>query len=248
MTRPTATRSQTPKLQATVVDAARDRTVLRSYVTALALKDSYSVSFEKAGIIVRTFSLGQIKGIKNLELDMVLFKRLQGDYRLQVMSAVTDFLNRPGTGWAEYVAYINKIAERTRQLQLAMDELRAEVMKHNQKEIDLAGAWGRFYSKVKFGADVAVGGLSVATGGAGGTIGRVYTFATEAIAIVGDPKKADIFAFKGTGANLVFLAAEKKSERVLTELGNKVLIGGPAMIVTTLFAWNDYKDNTKMFE
>ena len=241
-------RNAPPPLQAAVIDVNKDRSVLRSYVTALALHDSYRVTFEKAGIIVRTFSLGQVSGIKNLELDMVLFRRLQTDYRVKVMSAVTDFLNRPRTGWAEYVGYISRIAERTRHLQLAMDELRAEVMRHNQKEADLAAAWGRFYSKVKFGADLAVTGIASRVGPGGSAISLGYAFITEGIAVISDPKSANLLAFKGTGTELVFIVAEKKSERILTEYGKKVLLGGPAAIVSTLFAWGDLKENLKAFE
>ncbi|MEZ4808093.1 MAG: hypothetical protein R2815_11580 [Flavobacteriales bacterium] len=241
-------RNQGLKLNAVVVDLDRDKAAINRYITIQALHDSYKVTFEKAGFIVKAFSFGTISGLKNLDIDMTLYGRLKKEYQWKVQSRVTDHLNRPGVGWAEYVGFINRLGERTRQLQHAMEELRKEVMQHNAREGDLAAKWGRAYSVVKAGADTGVAWISVFTPGAGSAIATGYTAATEAINVISDPRKADVLAFKGTGTGIVFAVAQERSKRILTEHGQRVLLGGPGAVIATLFAGMDLKDNLKAFD
>lgn len=245
----TRTNSSNPtKLNTVVIDVGRDKAIIARYITIQALHDSYKVTFEEAGFIVKAFSFGTIKGLKNLDVDMVLYTRLHKEYKWKALANVTDFLNRPGVGWAQYVGFINRMADRSRQLQLAMDELRKEVMEHNTREGDLAGSWGKAYSWVKAGADTGIAWMGVWAPGAGSLVSGGYSVITESINIISDPRKADALAFKGTGTGLVFAVANNKSKRILTDRGQKVLLGGPNAIISTLFAGFELKENLKTFD
>lgn len=244
---PTSMPAKTTPVKTAARDIAPDRAAIQKYITIQALHDSYQVTFEKAGFIVKLFSLGQATGLKGIDIDMELYNRLKIEYAGIIRTRVHEMLSQPRIGWAAYVQYVAALANKTRQLQLAMEELRNHVMRHNQGQEAIAQEWGRGYAKLKFAADLTVAGLSFFTPFAGSAAAYHYTKTTELIALVGDPKSADIMAFKGTGTGLVFLVAQGTAEVTGKTAFGKGASGAGA-IVSMIFAGLDLKANLEKFK
>lgn len=242
-------------LKVAYIDAQSHKRIINKYIVTRSLYESYQVKFEDAPTLVKVFSFGTLTGTKELEIDSAVYERKKRVNRQQVGQKLNGVFSAGLRCMPGYQEYIKSLQRQTRVYLKLMNARTREILEHNNRQADIAGAFGKGYSAVKAGADFGVSALasSNAIGPVGQGIGYLYGVSTETISAVSDADKANVWSFKGTisapyvmAANSIAKQALKngaKGKVVLAATGTKRFLKS----LNLFLICNDLKNNWKSF-
>ncbi|MBK9418955.1 MAG: hypothetical protein IPN62_17155 [Flavobacteriales bacterium] len=244
--------AQRTKLTVGVFDLDQHVKVIRKNIVVTSLHNSYVMKLEDPGWFLKTLSLGQIQGLKTLDIDMNAYALSLTKRKKHINESLSKIFskNEKSAIFESYSSFIQSLNSDTRLLLRRMDERRAEIMNHNAVEARTAAGWGKVYSGTKLAADIAIMVLGKPVDaiipGAGTSIAYGYTLTTE-VAGVAAAADADIWAFKGSMSAPWLMAWGEARPKLKSFPIRGKLIQGP-VIVEGLMALVDAYGNWNKFD
>ncbi|NEN23550.1 hypothetical protein G3O08_08555 [Cryomorpha ignava] len=230
------------------INTQQHQGILSKYITSKAIYLATKVTLEKAGLFTQVFSLGNCDGLKNIDMDMQIFREAKKTITQEVKDDLTRISKQGRNCLPNYHKYLTIVSVRTTNIKKELDIVRKGVIQYNHNQSKWASLFGKLYSTIKLSADVGIELLSTRVGSAGMAISYMYGLASELATTIAEADKADFWSFSGSLAAPHLLAWDQSIKMVKQPtLGVKVIGGGldvlPYVLITAGFL-----DNLAKFE
>ena len=230
------------------INAQQHQAITTSYITSKAIYRATTVVLEKSNLFTQVFNTGNCDGLKNIDMDMQIFK----DAKKRITQEVRDDLTRISKLGEKclptYRKYLTVISLKTSNIKKELDIVRKGVVQHNHNQSKWASLFGKLYSTSKLTTDVDINILSSRIGPAGMAVSHMYGMASKLTNSLTDAENSDVWSFSGTfpAPHLKVWNYALKTEKKPT-LGVKV-IGTDVDMLPYAIVTSEFLDNLAKFE
>lgn len=232
------------KVKVAHLNFVEHRKVISRYITTKAMYESYAVKFNESPTIIKVLSLYQNLGTKELDIDLKAYEKLRRSAEKAVSRKLNEIFKIGKSCLPTYLEYIKYLNSQSRHYSNAMKDIRAEIMKYNQSEVNTAALFGKAYSGLKLAADLTNDLVISNSGAVGAAYGYLYTVATETASSVADAKNANLWTFKGSLSAPYVMALDEIGKDVIKSSAKLKTARTTADIVKNLL---DFKANIEPF-
>jgi len=230
------------------INTQQHQAIFTKYIAMKAMYDATKVKLEKAGIFTKVFSAGNCDGLKNLDIDLQEYRASKKRLTQEVSDKLDELSKLGKKCLPDYREYLNKLSLQTSNIQREMEIIRNGILKYNNNQTDLARLYGKYYSTVKFGADLGVEVLSNRTGPVGQVISFLYGLTNETIGTITNAENADAWNFSGSLATPHLMAWDHITEDIAKTNKAVKTINHANSFLSGVLITKEFKDNLDKFE
>lgn len=182
------------------INTRQHQTITTSYITSKAIYWATKVVLEKANLFTQVFNTGNCEGLKNIDMDMQIFKEAKKRITQEVMDDLTRISKLGEKCLPTYQKYLTVISLRTSNIKKELDIVRKGVIQHNHTQSKWASLLGKLYSNTRLATDVDISVLSSRIGSAGIAVSYMYGMPSKLTNSLTEAENSDLWSFSGTNS------------------------------------------------
>lgn len=180
------------------INARQHQAITTSYITSKAIYGATKAVLEKAKLFTQVFNTGNCDGLKNIDMDMQIFKEAKKRITQEVKGDLTNISKLGENCLPTYHKYLTVISLKTSNIKKELDIVRKGVVQHNHIHSKWASLFRKLYSTTKLTTDVDISVLSSRIGPAGMAVSYMYGMPSKLTHSLTDAENSDIWSFSGT--------------------------------------------------